>query len=476
MTLSVYNTLSRSKEKFIPLKDKVVNMFVCGQTVYDEAHLGHARTYICFDIIVRWLRHLNYKVKYIQNITDVDDKIVGRAIELGKDPIELARYYEKRFLEDMEALSVSQNVDLYPRSHDYINAMRDQIQLLIDRGYAYAVGSDIYYDVSKFSGYVSLSGVKLEELEKHRIEPNPDKKNIYDFSLWKESKPGEPFWKIELTLNGQTREFVGRPGWHIEDTAITHSIFGAQYDLHGGASELIFPHHTNEIAQAEAAYGKKPFVKYWLHSGVLNIKGEKMSKSLKNFITIREAREKYNPEAIRLFVASTHYRKEMEYSEDLMKEASRRLGYMYNALSMFYNMAEDVSNDNKSVTDAIEEFETEFTNAMNDDFNTVLALNALSKTLAKLRSFAETNQKVGKSAKTRAISAILDLSDTLGILKSERYKEIPPKEALELIHKRDLHRSKNDFKEADLIRKELETKYKIKLEDTTYGTIWYKVA
>jgi len=474
MALSIYNTLSRSKEVFVPLKNKTVNMFVCGQTVYDDAHLGHARTYICFDIVVRWLRHLGYKVKYVQNITDIDDKIVGRAMKLGKDPIELARYYEKRFLEDMEALGVSQNIDLYPRSHDYINAIKDQIQLLIDRGYAYVVDSDVYYDVSKFSDYVNLSGVKLEELEKHRIEQNPDKRNVYDFSLWKKSKPGEPFWKIKLTLNNQSQEFVGRPGWHIEDTAITYSIFGAQYDLHGGASELIFPHHTNEIAQAEAAFGKKPLVKYWLHSGVLNIKGEKMSKSLKNFITIREAREKYSPEVIRLFVASTHYRKEIEYGENLMKEASRRLGYMYNALSVFYNTQEDASEDDKNIADLIGRFGAEFTEAMNDDFNTVLALNALSEVLTKLRNFSESHQKIGKKTKARAMEAIAGLADALGILKSESYKEVPPKEAMELIHKRDLHRSKSNFKEADLIRKELETKFKIKLEDTKYGTIWYK--
>jgi len=474
MTLTVYNTLSRSKEPFVPFKDKRVNMFVCGQTVYDDAHLGHARTYVCFDIVVRWLRHLGYKVKYIQSITDIEDKIVGRAMELGKDPVELARHYEKRFLEDMEALGVSQNVDLYPRSHDYINAIKDQIQLLIDRGYAYVVDGDIYYDVSKFSDYVKLSGVKLEELEKHRIEPNPDKRNVYDFSLWKRNKSGEPFWKIKLMLNNQNQEFVGRPGWHIEDTAITHSIFGVQYDLHGGALELIFPHHTNEIAQAEAAYGKKPFVKYWLHSGVLNIKGEKMSKSLKNFITIRKAREKYNPETIRLFVASTHYRKEVEYSENLLKEASRRLGYMYNALSVFYNTAEGNTKDDKQITGVVKKLEVEFDSAMNDDFNTVLALNALSEALAGLRNFAETHQKVGKKTKTKTISTVLGLADILGILKSEGYKELLPREALELIRKRDAYRLKGEFEEADLIRKELDAKFKIKLEDTRYGTIWYK--
>ena len=328
----VYNTLSRAKENFKPINGRKVNMFVCGQTVYDDAHLGHAKNYINFDVIARWLRFTGYEVKYIQNITDVDDKIIRRAAEEGTDPIGLARRFESRFMEDMEAIGVRKSVDMYPRSHDYIPEMVSQIQLLIDKGYAYVLDGDVYYDVSKFSSYTKLSGMKLEDLEKHRIEPKEGKRNSYDFALWKASKPAEPKWDITLSYGGKEHSLSGRPGWHIEDTAITHAIFGEQYDLHGGAIELIFPHHTNEIAQAEAAFGVSPFVKYWLHSGIMLIKGEKMSKSLKNFVRIRDILNKFDAESVRLFVLSTHYRKDMAYSEELLREASSRLGYMYMSL------------------------------------------------------------------------------------------------------------------------------------------------
>ena len=334
--LFVYNTLSRSKEEFKPIHGKQVSMFVCGQTVYDDAHLGHAKNYINFDVVARWLRHSGYTLKYVQNITDVDDKIIKRAEEEGVDPIELARKFEARFMEDMEAIGVRKNVDQYPRSHDYIEEMRSQIQLLMDKGYAYRIDNDVYYDVSKFSDYTKLSGMRIEELERHRIEPREGKRNGYDFALWKGARKSEPSWGIELTVDGKKERFNGRPGWHIEDTAITHAIFGKQYDLHGGAIELIFPHHTNEIAQAEAAFGVKPFVKYWMHSGIMLIKGEKMSKSLKNFIRIRELLKRFDAESLRLMVLSTHYRKDFGYTEDLVKKASARLNYMRASFSIFY--------------------------------------------------------------------------------------------------------------------------------------------
>lgn len=474
MPLLVYNTLSRSKEKFVPMLDKKVKMFVCGQTVYDDAHLGHARTYICFDMIVRWLRHLDYAVKYVQNITDIEDKIINRARELGKDPIELARHYEARFLEDMNAIGVKRNVDEYPRSHDYIAAIQDQIQILIDKGYAYAIDGDIYYNVAKFRDYTKLSGVKLKELEKHRLETNPNKINIYDFSLWKAAKPHEPAWKIKLKINGKEQELLGRPGWHIEDTAITHSIFGPQYDLHGGGADLIFPHHTNEVAQAEAAYGKKPFVKYWLHSGVLNIKGAKMSKSLRNFITIREALRLYDPEALRLFALSTHYRKGIDYTESLIKDTSKRLNYMYIALGIFYNMKVGKGEGEKMVDDIISNLNKDFANAMNDDFDTPLALSTLMKTVNQLRNFAETHLSIKGSTKGKALKAVLELASLLGILENDTYKEPMSNDVNMLIRRREGFRKQGKFGDADKIRTELKKKYKISLEDTKYGTIWYR--
>ncbi len=471
--MKVYNTLSRGKEEFVPMKDKKANMFVCGQTVYDDAHLGHARTYISFDIVVRWLRRIGFEVNYIQNITDVDDKIIARANERGMDPIELARYYEARFMEDMEAIGVRGGVNAYPRSHDYMDAIKNQIQLLLERGFAYVLDGDVYYDVAKFDGYRNLSGMKLDELEKHRIEQREGKKNAYDFALWKGSKPGEPSWSIEVMAEGKLVKLSGRPGWHIEDTAITYSLFGPQYDIHGGASELIFPHHTNEIAQAEAAFDAKPFVRYWLHSGVLNIKGAKMSKSLKNFITIREALSKYPRETLRLFVASTHYRKEINYAEDLMLEANKLMYYFNQSVGILKNIPESGKNVSDELAISIESLEKEFSAAMDDDFNTPLALTKFTLLMRKIRQFAEANDAISPESKSAAIKTIVELGDILGILNDRFYAQVLPDEARRLISERELHRKMRDFDAADKMRIEIESKYKIRIEDTDYGTVWY---
>ncbi|MGI0134960.1 MAG: cysteine--tRNA ligase, partial [Candidatus Micrarchaeaceae archaeon] len=404
----IHNTLSRRKEEFVPMKANTVNMFVCGQTVYDDAHLGHAKAYISFDIVARWLRYSGYKLKYVQNITDVDDKIIIRAKEREMDPLELAREYEKRFLDDMDAIGVKETVSEYPRSHDYIGAITKQIQKLIDNGAAYMVDGDIYFKVDKFPDYTKRSGMKIDELGKHRIEPKEGKVNQYDFALWKSAKAGEPSWRITLKVNKKPVELNGRPGWHIEDTAITHELFGPQYDLHGGARELIFPHHTNEIAQSEAAYGKKPFVKYWMHCGILNIKGIKMSKSLKNFITIREALKDYDAEVLRYLFASTHYRKEVNYTEGLMDAARKQLGYMYSALSLFYNMPEKADKlADKEATEITEMLTKEFTAAMDDDINTALALSRLVIALNQLRVIADTRKGISKPVKEATIGTVL---------------------------------------------------------------------
>ena len=476
MPLHVYNTLSKSLEEFIPINGRNVNMFVCGQTVYDDAHLGHAKTYISFDVIARWLRLLDFKVNYIQNITDIDDKIIARAKERSIDAMELARNYEKRFLEDMARIGVRKNVTKYVRSYDYIDAMRAQIQLLLDKGYAYDIDGDVYYDVAKFKTYTAMSGMKVGELARHRIEPREGKRNVYDFALWKTAKPGEPSYKIMLKVSGKDKDFGGRPGWHIEDTAITSTVFGPQYDLHGGALELLFPHHSNEIAQAEAAYGVHPFVKYWLHSGILNIRGAKMSKSLKNFITIREVLEKYEPEVLRLMVSAAHYRKEVNYDEKSMAAASGNLHYIYSSFSMFYNMkAVKAAKDDQQIIDLASKFEKEFTDAMNDDFNTSLALSKLMITIRNLRSFTESHNEIGTEAKESASIAILKLANALGILEKEMYKEKIPDEILDMINKRESMRKAKDFKGADEIREKLKSDYRIALEDTEYGPVWYKI-
>ena len=471
MSLAVYNTLSRSLEEFKPISGKSVKMFVCGQTVYDDAHLGHAKNYIDFDIIARWLRHLGYSLTYIQNITDVDDKIIQRAGEMGISPAELAEKYEKRLMEDMEAIGVKESIDQFPRSHSYMKEIESQIQLLIGKGHAYVAGGDVYYDVDTFKDYTKLSHMKLEELTEHRIEPEEGKRQPYDFALWKASKPGEPTWRITVSYRKKKTELTGRPGWHIEDTAITHSIFGPQYDIHGGAIELLFPHHTNELAQAEAAFGKNPFVKYWLHSGVLNVNGKKMSKSLKNFTTIRDILKRYDSEALRLMVASTHYRKEIDFSEETIKNADKRLRFLYGALGVFYNAENEESGADKESKRITEELKRDFTEAMNHDFDTSLAISALWAAVTESRNAVEREGSIGKGAKEETMAAMLECSGVIGILQHDWYKEAPSGAAMKKIKKREELRKASNFKEADQIRSEL-SKEGIALEDTEYGTIW----
>ncbi len=471
--LLLYNTLSGKEEQLKAISDKKLSMFVCGQTVYDDAHLGHAKSYINFSVVVRWLRHLGYSVKYIQNITDVDDKIIARARENGEDPLALARRFEGRFLEDMEAIGVRQDVDEYPRSHDYIDTIAEQVQMLADKGFAYLLDGDVYYDVSRFADYTKLSGMKLEELERHRIEPRAGKRNAYDFALWKAAKPGEPSWKITVRIGGKKTVLDGRPGWHIEDTAITYKIFGPQYDIHGGGSDLIFPHHTNEIAQAEGASGKKPFVRYWMHSGMVRVNGEKMSKSLKNFVTIRDVLKRHGAESLRVLVCSTHYRKEINYTEKLMAAAHTRLRYMYSALGIFYN-ANTAGGEDEEVASIASALKEDFSSAMNDDFNTPVALMRLSGSIDTLRNFVEVNGTVGEDSKKKALGVVLDCAHVLGILEEDSYKERLPDEADRLIKERELLRRQKRFADADRIRDRLAREHGIIIEDSEYGTLWYR--
>jgi cysteinyl-tRNA synthetase len=463
--LKVYNSLTRKKEEFKPLHGNEVKMFVCGQTVYDDAHMGHAKTYVQFDIIARWLRKLGYKVFYVQNITDVEDKIINRAKERRLDPLELSSTYAKRFLEDLESLKVRKNVDMFPKTTDYIPQMVEQIKMLIDKGYAYVVDGDVYYDVTKFEDYTKLSRMSLEELKKHRIEPDRRKRNSFDFSLWKSQKQGELAWDSPWGK--------GRPGWHIEDTAMTITIFNApQYDLHGGATELIFPHHTNEIAQAEAATGKKPFVKYWLHTGVLHIGGVEMHKSLGNFITIREILKKYDAEVIRLYYASTHYRKPIELEEQDLKQAKNRLDGLYNTVR---NIKHAISAKGKSngLQKTLTETKAKFAEAMNNDFNTPLALThlfALAKETNQLISKGKVSQKLAGEI----IETLRELGAVFGVLEEEIETAKIPKELEKLVEEREEARKKKDWKRADVIREEIR-KMGFIVEDTAEGPRCRKV-
>ena len=363
MALKVYNTLTRKKEIFKPRKDKNVNFFCCGITPYDFAHIGHAKTYVQFDVIVKYLRYSGYDVFYLQNVTDIDDKIIQRAKEKNQKPMELVRNYEKEYLKDMEALSIN-SVNKFARATEHIKEIIKQVKTLMDRGFAYIIENDgIYFDLSKFPEYGKLSGRKTEEAEDAvtRIDESVNKRNKGDFCLWKKSKKDEPSWKDPWFNNG-------RPGWHIEDTAISEKYFGKQYDVHGGARDLIFPHHEAEIAQMEAASGKKPFVKYWLHTGFLNVKGQKMAKSLGNFITIRDALKKYDAKALRLFYISAHYRSPIDFSEELLEQAKNSLQRLNDFILKSKNSEE------KDDLKLIEKAKKEFIKCMDDDFDTVKAL------------------------------------------------------------------------------------------------------
>ncbi|MFB0567601.1 MAG: cysteine--tRNA ligase [Candidatus Bathyarchaeia archaeon] len=467
MVLKIFNTLTRRKETLKPMRGKRVEMFVCGQTVYDDAHVGHAKTYVQFDTIIRWLKHLGYDVFYAQNITDVDDKIIKRAQKEGVEPLSLANRYTQRFLEDVDALKVKKNVDLFPKTSDYIPQMIEQIKTLIKKGYAYVVDGDVYYDVTKFKGYTKLSRMSIEELKRHRIEPDPRKRNSFDFALWKSQKPGELAWDSPWGK--------GRPGWHIEDTAMTVTIFGPQYDLHGGGSDLIFPHHTNEIAQAEAATGKKPFVKYWLHAGVLNIKGAKMSKSLKNFVTIREVLSRHDPEVLRLYYASTHYRKPIDFDENDLERPKAELEYLYNTLRNIKHAASSKGETSKEIETLLAETEKKFAEAMNNDFNTSFSfthLYGLAREINKIVS----KQKISHEQAERIIQSSRELGGIFGILEKEvLIEEKLPKEVEKLIKQREAARKRKDWKTADRIREEAKRLGYI-LEDTPEGVRWRKMS
>lgn len=479
MGLRVYNTLTRQKEEFKPRDRNRVNMFVCGQTTYDDAHLGHAKTYVAFDVVTRWLKHEGYSVFYVQNITDVNPKIDQRARELEASPQELAEKYTKRFLEDMKELKVKQNVNLFPKSSDYIPEMIEQVKTLLKKGYAYEVEGNVYFRVDQFENYTKLSNQKLEELKKrHRIEPDPRKQSPLDFALWKK-KTEDWRWTFESPWG------EGIPGWHIEDTAMTITIFGPQYDLHGGAKELMFPHHTNEIAQAEAITGKCPFVKYWLHSGVFKVGGRQMSKSLRNFITIREVLKRHSPEAIRLYLLSTHYRNPIDYQGESMKEfrekieenldeAERNLSRLYKSLNRIKELPTTTKKMGESLERLSQKTRNEFSQAMDDDFNTPKAIGILHEFAGQVNKFVDGYNWINKQAKREVIQTFLELGEILGILQEGSNGEKREDLISLIIDIREVLRRKEHYEIADKIRKRLK-EIGIRIEDTEEGPRWVEI-
>lgn len=451
----IYNTLTGRKEQLVPTIPGVVQMFVCGPTVYSLSHIGHAKTYTQFDLIARYLKAAGFKVTYAQNITDVDDKIINRAAELDISPQALARTNEVAYVDDMAALH-NTSVDIYGRAHDHIDSIVSQVQALIDRGHAYQLEDGWYYDLTTFPGYGKLSGrteVKPED-SLSRIDENGGKRNPGDFALWKARKPGEPYWDSPL---GQ-----GRPGWHIEDTAITEAIFGPQYDLHGGAVDLIFPHHEAEIAQMEAASGLEPLVRYWMHTGLLRIDGDKMSKSDGNFTTIRDALETVDYRTMRYVFLSHHYRSSMELGPTVIDQARATRRRVEN----FGRLIETRQSDTPATTKLAEDARTAFHERMSDDFDTPGALAAL---FDYLRDHNREGHRPGPAAHA-FLAEVNSLFDAFDL--EQQAPGADDSDIDEQLERRRQLRAERRFDEADNIRDNLQERG-ITIEDTPTGTRWW---
>ena len=445
----IYNTMSRSKEQFNPIRPNRVKLFVCGPTVYDDSHIGHGRTYIAFDCIARFLRYQGYSLFYLQNITDVDDKVIKRAREKGTDPLVLAREYERRYLADMKALGVK-NVNLYARATEHVPEIIVQIEILLKKGFAYETETGVYFEESKFPDFGKLSRRKLEDLTVHRVDPDPSKRSPGDFALWK---------KIDKQPSWDSPWGRGRPGWHIEDTAITEEYFGAQYDIHGGGLDLIFPHHEAEIAQMESASGLKPMVRCWMHTGFLNVKGEKMSKSLGNFITIRELLQRWDGDVFRFLVLSTHYRSPIDFGEEALIQAHNSLERVRKTLKkldeLLKSNLDDEGSSNVKNIEIWDEAHKKFIEAMEDDFNTPQALSVLFEVVRNINRQLQ-NEILTKSSIIRIKILFGEWGEILGINFLPGEKQERTDDVLNiLLDVRNQLREKKEWELSDKIRSQL---------------------
>jgi len=478
--------MTRRKEEFVPLREGRVGIYACGVTVYDFSHIGHARAMVVFDVVQRYLRWCGYDVVFVRNYTDIDDKIINRAHEEGVGFNEIAERFITEFDRDMAALGV-QTPTYTPRATEHIRDMIVLIQTLIAKGIAYEIDGDVYFSVKRFPGYGKLSGKNLDELMAGaRVEIDERKQSPLDFALWKKSKQNEPFWESPWGN--------GRPGWHIECSVMSQKYLGETFDIHGGGMDLIFPHHENEIAQSEAATGK-PFARYWMHNGFVNINHEKMSKSLKNFLTIREVLKRYHPEAVRLFLLSNHYRSPVDFSDQNLNEAKVGLDRLYallHDLSCIPAEGKQAPSDDPAVHTALQElkqFPEKFRNAMDDDFNTAAALGHLHALTRMLNSLVDGCKKdpsrfLPRSFVTVAQSVFRDAGAVLGLFTEDpaayfaRQREsalqqrgISQEDIERRIAERTQARREKNWQRADQIRDELAAQG-ILLKDTPQGTQW----
>lgn len=462
MVLKIFNTLTRKKEVFKPIKRKKVGMYVCGPTVYGPSHLGHARTYVAFDVIRRFLKFMGFDVTFIVNITDIHDDMIKEANKLGITIFDLGEKFIKIFFNDMRALNIK-DATKNPRVTKYIPEIIEIIKILLDKRFAYKAGGSVYYDISKFKDYGKLSGIKPDKMKVGvRIETDKYKEEPLDFALWKAWKEGEPYWESPWGK--------GRPGWHIECSVMSKKYLGDQFDIHGGARDLIFPHHENEIAQSEAATGKKPFVKYWYHTGFLNVEGQKMSKSLGNYITVKDLLKKYDVNTLRLFFLTTHFRSPINFTEKALGEAKLNVDKLQN---LFNSIQEILKKDLSDKTESkfnkkLEEFKKKFIKVMENDFNAPEALAVFFDFIKFMNKYLE--KPSSKKSLKKAMDLFVDITGIFGLKFKKEEKKLS-KEIMKLIQKREEARKNKDWKTADAIRAKLK-KMGIQLEDTPEGVKW----
>ena len=467
----IYNTLSRKIEEFIPFSPGRVQMYVCGPTVYDFSHLGHARTYVAFDIIKRYLVLRGYDVFHVQNITDIDDKIINRAKQEGKDWKEIADFFTKDYLNSLKRLNI--NVDLHPRVTYHIKEIIEYVSKLIDKGYAYiAPSGSVYFDVDKYDDYGALSNRRDKE-QWSQEEFAKEKRNPYDFALWKAAKPGEPYWNSPWG--------PGRPGWHIECSVMSSKYLGNQIDIHGGGTDLIFPHHENERAQSEALLGVKPWVKYWVHTGLLSIGGEKMSKSLGNIMALKDLFKQYKPEVIRLWLASAHYRKILNFTDQSLEQARQNFERLINATSLLRDLISeekyDFSLNDKDIKyiNIIKDLREKFYQAMDNDFNTSAAFSQIYQVTNLLFKEIQYNSSITVLLKIYAFlgetNRVFGILDKYLIFQSIQ-REIDVETLINLVVDiRSKLRKRKIFDISDWIRDQL-LQLGIKLSDTKEETKW----
>lgn len=462
--IKVYNTLNKKKEEFIPLTPGEVKMYVCGPTVYNFFHIGNGRTFIVFDTIRRYFEYRGFKVDFVQNFTDIDDKMIKKANEEGATVKKIGDTYIKEYYQDADALNI-ERATVNPRATEFIGEIIKFVKGLVDKGYAYEVDGDVYFSTKKFEGYGKLSGQNIEDLQSGaRISVDERKKDPMDFAIWKAQKPGEPAWNSPWGM--------GRPGWHIECSCMAKKLLGETIDIHAGGSDLKFPHHENEIAQSEALTGE-PFARYWLHSAFVNVNNEKMSKSLNNFFTAREILERYDADVIRFLMLSAHYRQQLNFSEDLLESAKASVERIYNAIGNLENLIDEVSREEmneeeKAYLESLNKYKEKYIEKMDDDFNTADAITAIFDLIK------DTNTNItidsSKELAQKALELIRELGAPLGMFQKSTKGNLE-EEIEALIAKRQQARKDRDFALADKIRDELKDRG-IVLEDTPQGVRW----